>query len=145
MKILDTISFRKSHRHQNDNGQLNRSAARAFALAASSSRFLGGALVSIATSNLAEAAATSSTASLNAASFAFEGLVVPLILRTYCSAAARISCSVTGGSKLKRVRIFLHMISLPAARTVSFLSVSAPRRPAMRQAQHRRHFSVGRG
>jgi hypothetical protein len=31
---------------------------------------------------------------------AFDGFVKPLILRTYCTAAARISSSVAGGSKL---------------------------------------------
>src|SRR5215831_17663728 len=56
----------------------NRSAARAFALAASSSRFLGGAVVSSEASSRAEIWATSSTAARNAASFAFEGFVKPL-------------------------------------------------------------------
>ncbi len=50
-----------------------------------------------------------SLAVLNAASFAFEGLLNPLILRTNCSEAARTSSSVTGGSKLKSTRMFLHM------------------------------------
>ena len=44
--------------------------------------------------------ATSSTARLNASSFACEGLVKPLTLRTYWSAASRISSSVVAGSKL---------------------------------------------
>jgi hypothetical protein len=57
----------------------------------------------------AEAAATSSIAVLNASSFAFDGLLKPLILRTNWSEAARISSSFTGGSKLKRVLIFLHI------------------------------------
>ena len=81
---------------------LNRSAARALALAASSSRFLGGALVSSEWRNRAETPATSSTAARNAASFAFDGLVNPLIFLTNCRDAARISSSVTGGSKLKK-------------------------------------------
>jgi hypothetical protein len=51
----------------------------------------------------------SSTAALNAASFAEEGLVNPLILRTNCSEAARISSSVAGGSKLKSGLMFLHI------------------------------------
>ena len=42
-------------------------------------------------------------------SFTFEGLVAPEILRTNCSAALRTSPSVTGGSKLKRGRMFRHM------------------------------------
>ena len=43
---------------------------------------------------------TASTARSNASSFAREGFVIPLTLRTYWSAAARISSSVVGGSKL---------------------------------------------
>ena len=55
------------------------------------------------------AAATSSTARLNASSFAFDGLVKPLILRTNCNDAARISSSFTGGAKLKSGLIFRHI------------------------------------
>ena len=55
----------------------------------------------------------SSTENRNAASFAFDGFVKPLTLRTNCSAAARISSSVDGGSKLKSVLMFLHMGCLP--------------------------------
>src|SRR4051812_20335181 len=40
-----------------------------------------------------------------------EGAVKPLILRTNCSDAARISSSVAGGSKLNRVLMFRHMTS----------------------------------
>src|SRR5215471_14374146 len=87
----------------------NLSAARALAFAASSSRFLGGAEVSSECRRRLDAAATSSIAAINAASLAFEGLLNPLTLRTNCSEAARISSSVTGGSKLKSVLIFLHM------------------------------------
>src|SRR5213082_2766731 len=50
-----------------------------------------------------------STAARNAASFAFEGLLKPLTFLTNCSEAARISTSVTGGSKLKSVLMFLHI------------------------------------
>src|SRR5205085_11808341 len=78
----------------------NRCAARARAFAASTSRSLGGAVVRSWASSADEAAATASTALLNAASFAREGLWKPLILRTYCCAAARTSSSVAGGSKL---------------------------------------------
>src|SRR5438094_864319 len=92
---------------------LNLSAARALALAASSSRFLGGALVSSERRNCAETPATSSTAAWNAASFAFDGLVNPLIFLTNCNDAARISSSVTGGSKLKSVLIFRHIDKEP--------------------------------
>jgi hypothetical protein len=88
----------------------NRSAARALAFAASSSRFFGGAVVCSDCSNRADTAATSSTAVKNAASFAFDGLVNPLILRTNCNDAARISSSVTGGSKLKRILMFRHIL-----------------------------------
>ena len=50
-----------------------------------------------------------STAPKNDASFAFEGLLNPLIFLTNWSAAARISSSVLGGAKLKRGLIFLHI------------------------------------
>lgn len=53
-------------------------------------------------------------ASLKAASLALEGLVKPLIFRTYWDDAARISSSVAGGSKLNRVLMFLHMSLLTA-------------------------------
>ena len=43
------------------------------------------------------------------ASFALEGLLKPLIFLTNCNDAARISSSVTGGSKLKSTLIFRHM------------------------------------
>jgi len=52
-----------------------------------------------------------STAARNAPSFALDGLLRPLIFLTNCSDAARISSSVTGGSKLKRVLIFRHILS----------------------------------
>ena len=53
--------------------------------------------------------ATSSIAELNAASFAFEGALKPLSLRTNCSDAARISSWVAGGLKLKSVLMLRHM------------------------------------
>src|SRR5271157_1010593 len=87
----------------------NLSAARIFALAASSSRFFGGALVSSDRSNRVETPATSSTAARNTASLVFDGLVKPLIFLTNWSDAARTSSGVTGGSKLKSVLIFLHI------------------------------------
>ena len=52
---------------------------------------------------------TASTASSNAAAFACDGRVTPAILRTYCKAAARISSSVAGGTKLWSVRMLRHM------------------------------------
>src|SRR6267154_1225784 len=88
---------------------LNLSAARAFAFAASSSRFFGGALVSRECRRRAEMAATSSIAARNGSSLAFDGLLKPLIFLTNWSEALRISSLLTGGSKLKRVLIFLHM------------------------------------
>src|SRR6266852_8231933 len=87
----------------------NLSAARAFAFAASSSLFLGGAVVSSERRSRIDTPATSSTAAKNDSSFAFDGLLKPLIFLTNCSEAARTSSSVTGGSKLKSVLIFLHM------------------------------------
>ena len=71
-----------------------RTAARALAFAASTSRSRGGAEVTSASSRRLDAAVTSSTARANAASFAFDGFVEPLDLRTYCSAAASTSSGV---------------------------------------------------
>src|SRR5580692_8696657 len=87
----------------------NRSAARALALAASSSRFFGGAVVSSDRRSRVETPATSSIAARNKASLAFDGLLKPVIFLTNCSDAARISSALTGGSKLKRVLMFLHI------------------------------------
>src|SRR5579864_9821233 len=84
-------------------------AARAFALAASCSRFFGGAVVWSEWRRRVEMPATSSTAARNAPSFACEGLLRPLIFLTNWSEAARISSWVTGGSKLKRFLMFLHI------------------------------------
>src|SRR5579859_4843141 len=66
----------------------NLSAALALALAASSSRFLGGAVVSSERSSRFEMAAISSIAVRNAASLAFEGLLKPVIFLTNWSEAA---------------------------------------------------------
>lgn len=87
----------------------NLRAARARALTASSARSLGGTLVFSESSSTPEAAAMASTAAVNAASLAREGLLKPLILRTNCSAAARISSSLAGGSVWKSVLTFLHI------------------------------------
>src|SRR5689334_10704280 len=87
-----------------------RTAARALALAASSSRFFGGALVSSERRRRVDMAATSSTAASNEASFAWDGLLKPLIFLTNWREAARTSSGVTGGSKLKSVLIFLHIL-----------------------------------
>jgi hypothetical protein len=73
----------------------NLSAERAFALAASSSRFLGDAVVSRECRRRVE--------------MALEGLLKPLIFLTNWSEAARTSSSVTGGSKLKSILMFRHM------------------------------------
>src|SRR5205823_12591832 len=75
-------------------------AERARRFAASISRSRGGAAVTSSPSRRAVTAATSSTACANAASLACDGLVMPLTLRTNCSAAASISSSVVGGEKL---------------------------------------------
>ncbi len=53
--------------------------------------------------------AIASTAARNESSFAFDGLLNPLIFLTNWSEASRISSSVAGGSKLKRVLILLHI------------------------------------
>jgi len=47
-----------------------------------------------------DACATASIARAKASSLARDGFVKPLIFRTYWSAAARISSSLAGGSKL---------------------------------------------
>ncbi len=47
---------------------------------------------------------------MNNGSLVFEGWLKPLIFRTNCSEAARISSSVAGGSKLNRGRMFLHTL-----------------------------------
>src|SRR5581483_5120296 len=77
-----------------------RAAERALRFSASASRSRGGALVTSSPSRRDVTAATSATARSNAASFAFDGLVIPLTLRTNCSAAACTSSSVVGGAKL---------------------------------------------
>ena len=77
-----------------------RLAVRSRCFAASTSRFFGGAFVTSESSRRIVTSATSSTARSNASAFACEGLVEPLILRTYWSAEARTSSSVAGGSKL---------------------------------------------
>ncbi len=53
--------------------------------------------------------ATSSTARSKAAWFDCDGLVNPLTLRTNCTAAARTSASVAGGSKLNSSLMFRHI------------------------------------
>jgi hypothetical protein len=93
--------------------------ARAFAFAASSSRFFDGALVSNPRKNRIDASAISSMARPNASSFAFDGLLNPLIFRTNCSEAALTSSSVAAGSKLNNVRMFLHIETPLASSTLS--------------------------
>src|SRR6202030_305060 len=85
--------------------------------AASSSRFFGGAVVARECKRRAEIAAISSIAARNEASLAFDGLLKPVIFLTNCSDAARISSSVTGGSKLKRVLILRHILMTSTTRT----------------------------
>src|SRR5680860_677611 len=87
----------------------NRATARAFAFAASTSRSFGGAVVVRSSSRRWVTSATSSTARSKASWLACEGLVVPLTLRTYWTAAAYTSACVAAGSKLCRVRMLRHM------------------------------------
>jgi hypothetical protein len=107
----------------------NLSTARALAFAASSSRFFGGALVSMDRRRRIDTAATSSTAAWKISSFDFDGLLKPVIFLTNCNEAARTSSSVTGGSKLKSVLIFLHIRGLhslkPSPTGVTLLGGSA--------------------
>ena len=56
------------------------------------------------------ACVTSSTARLNASSFALDGLVKPLNFRTNWRDDARTSSFVAGGLKLCSVLMFRHMI-----------------------------------
>jgi hypothetical protein len=81
--------------------------ARAFI--ASVSRVRGGVFVTNESSKCCAACPTSSTARLNAASFACDGFVNPQSFRTNCDDDARISSLVAGGSKLRRVLILRHM------------------------------------
>ena len=80
--------------------EAKRWADRSFARAASVSRSFGVAVDCRDSSSRLEIRVISSTASWNAASFAFEGRTIPLIFRTYWSDAARTSSGVAGGSKL---------------------------------------------
>jgi len=86
-----------------------RCAARARAFAASTSRSFGGAVVRSSLRSTLDAAVTASIARWNASSLAREGRLKPLILRTYWTAAARISSWEAGGSKLWSVLMFRHM------------------------------------
>ena len=90
-----------------------RAAARTLALAASSSRFLAGAAVSRLASSRVALAAISSMALKNAVSLVFDGLWKPVIFLTNCSEAARTSSGLTGGSKLKSVLMFRHIVFGP--------------------------------
>src|SRR5579885_2420366 len=54
-------------------------------------------------------------------SLACDGLLMPLILRTYCNAAAWTSSFVTGGSKLKSGLILRHMSSSSFSLSISAL------------------------
>ena len=81
----------------------NRTRERSIIFRISTSRSFGGALVTQPRIMRSAAAATSSTARWNSASFAFDGSLAPLNLRTNCSDEARISAAVAGGAKLSRV------------------------------------------
>src|SRR5258707_7233851 len=107
-----------------------RTAARAFALAASSSRFLGGAFVSSECNKRWAISATPSTAAKNAASFVFDGFENPLIFLTNWIDAARTSSSLTGGSKLNKGRIFLHIMSALTLRPDDVRAIIVAKHPS---------------
>ena len=81
------------------------------AFSASTSRLRVGTCVVRDPINLLVTAVVSSTASWKAFSFTFDGLLNPLTFLTNCKHAARTSSSVAGGSKLKSVLIFLHILA----------------------------------
>src|SRR5260370_23731693 len=72
-------------------------------------RVYGAAVDARAARSRPEILAMAATAEVNAAWFALDGLWKPLIFLTNCRDAARISSSVTGGSKLNSVLMFLHI------------------------------------
>ena len=91
--------------------------------------------------------AISSTAERNEPSFAFDGLVKPLIFLTNCKEAARTSSSVTGGSKLKRVLIFLHIrvdLDVSELKTVVKYCLFGSIMPVTFVVRHQRLFSSQR-
>lgn len=108
--------------------------ARAWALAASTARFLGEAVVTKEASRVEETCVTWATARLNTSRLADDGAANPLIFLTNCRAAARISSSAAGGSKLYRVLMFLHTVCsplwVPTSRCHYNTSHSLPRRRA---------------
>src|SRR5260370_28816636 len=77
-----------------------------------------------------------STACSQACLFAFENDLRPLSLRTYCSAEARTSSSVAGGSKWYRVLMFRHMtgvcLKIRRGHVLGFVSIS----PVVVQVKH---------
>src|SRR5829696_8388889 len=92
----------------------NRSRDRARAFSASVARSRAGAVVASESRSRRAASVTSSTARSKAAAFARDGVLKPESLRTNCSAEARTSSSVAGGSKLNSVRMLRHIVSLLA-------------------------------
>src|SRR5882672_2337225 len=104
------------------------------------SRWRGSAVVTSESTRTLAAAAMSAMARSNAASFAFEGTLKPLSLRTNCNEASRISTSVAGGSKLKRVLMFLHMARLT---TLARLAAIGDGLHQARAEAHRRHQVAG--
>src|SRR5262249_40361082 len=85
---------------------------RSMCLRISMSRSFGGAVVTHPRTRRSADAATSSIVRLKRSSFALDGLFAPLTFRTNCSAEARISAMVAGGSKFASVRMFRHMRTL---------------------------------
>src|SRR4051794_26135648 len=85
---------------------------RSRALTASTSRLRAGAEVCKEVKSRRAVSETSSTARLKASAFACDGALKPESLRTNCSAEARTSSSLAGGSKLNKVRILRHITGL---------------------------------
>src|SRR5699024_4971915 len=130
----------------------NRFAARARAFSRSTSRSLGGAEVTSSASRCSVAWAISATARSNTSVLAWEGLVIPLTLRTYCSAASCTSWEVASGSKLWSGLMFLHMAkdfhgaaraAMPALRVPAPMHRWVPYAPTMaRSRKKEQHIAV---
>jgi hypothetical protein len=82
---------------------------RSFFMDSKRARSRGGVVATSPSSMRFELWKISSTATSKASVFCFDGLRVPAIFRTNCSAAARMSSSVAGGEKLNRGLMLRHM------------------------------------
>src|SRR5918993_5477146 len=78
-----------------------------------------------------------------ATSLALDGLLKPLILRTYCNAAARTSSSFTSGSKLNRGLMFRHICS--SSTSALHADQHRSRREHLRLVDQRAAADVGAG